>query len=75
MVKVDCALEQINGTLRFKEPKTRHSFRTISLPPKAVEVLRDHRRRQLELRLALGQGKPELDALVFRTIDGNPLSP
>jgi integrase len=27
------------------------------------------------LRLALGQGKPELDALVFCTIDGNPLSP
>jgi len=40
-----------------------------------VAVLRDHRRQQLELRLALGAGKPAPDALVFYNEDGLPLSP
>ena len=41
----------------------------------AVEALRAHRRRQLELRLALGQGKPEPDALVFCDHNGDPIPP
>ena len=65
-----------NGAgLRFKAPKTKHGRRTISLPPSAVDALRAHRLKQLELRVALGQGKPEPDALVFSTIEGAPLSP
>ena len=38
-------------------------------------MLREHRRKQLELRLALGLGKPGADALVFCRPDGSPLSP
>jgi integrase len=37
-------------------------------------VLRDHRRRQLELRVSLGMGKPDADALVFCKFDGTPLN-
>jgi hypothetical protein len=35
------------------------------LPPIAVAVPRAQCRQQLELRMALGLGKPEPDALVF----------
>ena len=38
-------------------------------------MTRVHRRRQLELRIALGQGRPEPSALVFSTLEGAPLSP
>ena len=41
----------------------------------AVAVLRAHWLQQLELRLALGLGKPEPDTLVFGNPDGTPRSP
>ena len=40
-----------------------------------VEALRDHRREQLEQRLALGLGKMTDDALLFSRLDGSPPSP
>jgi integrase len=58
--------------LKFKAPKTPDSIRTVSLPPTAVEVLKAHRVRQLEQRMKLGLGKPEL---VFTTIEGEPIVP
>jgi len=68
-MSVKRSLEETKAGLRFKVPKSkrgkRTGMRTISLPPSAVAVLREHRRRQLELRLALGLGKPGTDALVF----------
>jgi integrase len=60
---------------RFKPPKTKHGRRTISLPPTAVDDLREHRKQQLELRMALGMGKPSPDALVFCRYDGSNLVP
>jgi integrase len=60
---------------RFKTPKTKAGRRDITLPDVIVETLRDHRRQQLEHRLALGLGKLPDDALVFPTIDGGPQSP
>jgi integrase len=74
-LKVERSLEESDRGLRFKPPKTKHGRRAIPLPPTAVEQLRVHRLRQLEMRVALGQGKPEAGALVFCTIDGEPLSP
>lgn len=74
-VTVARALEETKAGLRFKPPKTKHGRRTISLPPSAVTVLREHRVKQMELRLALGLGKLEPDALVFCELDGSPLSP
>jgi integrase len=74
-VRVERSLEETGGGLRFKPPKSKHGRRTISLPPTAVAVLRAHWRQQLELRLALGLGKPDPDALVFSTPDGSPMSP
>jgi integrase len=37
----------------------------VSLPEIVVDALRDHRRQQLELRVALGLGRMPDDALVF----------
>jgi integrase len=75
-VKVEQSLEHTKAQgYRFKTPKTKYSRRTVSLPSSTVDMLRDHRLAQLELRMALGMGKPPDDALVFCRLDGQPLPP
>jgi integrase len=74
-LRVERSLEETKAGLRFKCPKTKHGRRTITLPASAVDMLRDHRKAQLELRLQLGMGKHEPDALVFCNHDGSPISP
>jgi integrase len=74
-VRIERSLEETNSGLRFKPPKTRHGKRIISLPPNAVAVLRDHRRKLLETRMALGLGKPDADTLLFGEADGSPRRP
>lgn len=69
------ALEQLaDGSLRFKPPKTKAGRREVTLPDVVIETLREHRRQQLELRVALGLGKMPDDALVFPVFDGGPRS-
>jgi integrase len=76
VLRVERSMEEtIKGGLRFKEPKTRHGRRSITLPATAIAVLREHRKAQQERRLQLGQGKAPADALVFTTWDGEPQSP
>jgi integrase len=61
---------------RFKATKTRSGLRDISLPDIVIETLMEHRRQQLEQRLAMGLGKPPADALVFPSLpDGGPQYP
>lgn len=72
-VHIERSVEQTKAGLRIKPPKTRRGRRNVSLPPEAVAVLREHRKRQLELRLALGQGGQPV--LVFSDVEGNMLSP
>ena len=75
-LEVRQSLEQTRkGGLRFKEPKTKHGRRSISLPPSVVACLQEHRLSQLELRMRLGLGKPPADALVFGSPEGKPPSP
>jgi integrase len=47
----------------------------VTLPDIVIEALREHRRQQLELRMALGLGKLFDDALVFPALNGGPQSP
>lgn len=75
MLRIERSLEQTRAGLKFKPPKTKRGRRLVALPPIAVEALRAHRRQQLELRLVLGQGKGDGDALVFSTFDGKPIPP
>jgi integrase len=71
-LRVTRSLEVTNAGLRFKAPKTKHSRRTIALSPAAVEILQEHRIRQLEERFLLGLGKPEL---VFAQATGELINP
>jgi integrase len=75
LLSCERSLEETRAGLRFKGPKSKHGRRTISLPSSAVELLRQHQKAQLELRLRLGAGKPPADALVFCDYEGKPISP
>jgi integrase len=58
LLRVERSVEETKaGGLRFKSPKTRHGRRSISLPPSAVSVIREHWKAQQEQRLKLGMGK------------------
>ena len=59
----------------LEAPKTASGKRTISLPPNAVAVLREQRRKLLETRMALGLGNPNADTLLFGEVDGSPRRP
>jgi integrase len=75
VVRVERSLEETAEGLRFKPPKTRHGRRAISLPANVVEILREHRRRQAELRLLLGRGRTGAGDLVFTLPDCSPYPP
>jgi integrase len=72
-LRVEESLER-RGGLRFKQPKTRSALRTIAVPQTVLSGLREHRKRQLERRLAIGAGYSDLD-LVFPKDDGRPTDP
>jgi integrase len=74
-IRVDRSLEETRAGLRLKSPKTRSGRRTIAIGAAVVDVLRDHRRRLGEHRLALGLGRLAGDDIVFPDPDGNFLSP
>ena len=74
-LRVEESIEETEAGLRFKPPKTKRGRRNVSLSPTVVEALRTHRKAQLELRLALGLGKPANDALVFCESTSGPMSP
>ncbi|HPW54264.1 MAG TPA: tyrosine-type recombinase/integrase [Thermoanaerobaculaceae bacterium] len=72
-VSVHRALAKLaGGELQFTEPKTARGRRVIPLPGEALAVLKVHRRRQLEARLASG-GAWQDSGLVFVTEWGTPL--
>jgi integrase len=74
-VRVERAVEETKAGLRIKPPKSAHGRRKLSIPPSTAAVLREHRKKQLELRVALGLGKAGPDALVFCNPDGTMLKP
>jgi len=75
-LRVERTLEQTTrGGLVFKEPKTRHGRRTITLPSSTVADLRTHWKAQQERRMALGMGKAPESSLVFAAWDGSTRSP
>ena len=82
VLRVERSLERVTvrlprGTrheLRFKEPKSKNSRRTIPLPAFVIERLRRHRLEQAERFLSAGAGRPGADALVFER-EGEPWVP
>ena len=61
--------------IRFKEPKTTKSKRSIALSPSTVITLREHQAKQNELRESLGYPALSDNDLVFSHYDGSPLLP
>jgi integrase len=67
------SVEEVAGQpLTIKGPKTGSVIRKVTMPDVVVDALRDHRRQQLEQRMAMGQGRPTNDALIFPGLDGGP---
>jgi hypothetical protein len=64
----------INYRLEWSEPKTRRSRRLVALDAGTVAALREHRKRQLEERLAWGPAYED-SGLVFAREDGSPVHP
>jgi integrase len=62
------------GTIYESAPKTEAGRRRIALDTETVRSLADHRRRQLEERIAWGEGYED-HGLVFCREDGSPISP
>lgn len=60
--------------IAFSEPKTVKGKRTVALDPMTVAVLREHRKAQLEERMAIGANYREM-GLCFTDLDGGPLRP
>lgn len=67
-------LLSVGYAVQFSTPKTAKGRRSIALDPVTVASLREHRRRQLEERLAFGRGYGDQD-LVFVREDGSPVHP
>jgi integrase len=60
--------------LVFQEPKTEQSRRTLPIHADVVETLRQHKARQAEEKLLMGQGYED-HGLVFCGANGRPLDP
>ncbi len=73
-LSVSQTLAYVGTKATFSEPKTESSRRLVELAPGTVTVLRAHRSRQAEERLAIGSGYATLD-LVFAQVDGRALNP
>ena len=77
-VSVTRSLEYLHSVpenrVRFKETKTSKSKRLIALSPSTVQVLKDHREKQLLDRAMLGISLKD-DDLVFCNSEGKPLLP
>ena len=72
-LRVSRQLQRSQEGLIFTEPKVA-SRRTVDLPARTVEVLKRHRKRQLEGKLTVG-GAYQDNALVFTATLGTPLGP
>jgi integrase len=73
-LSVNRSLTTLGGKPAWSLPKTARSRRQVSLDPDTVEILRAHRVRQLEERLAAGEAWQD-DDLVFCNEDGTVLHP
>ena len=67
-------LVTVGYALVWSEPKTERSRRSVALDPTTLEVLRAHRARQAQEKLALGSAYEDQD-LVFAREDGHPMHP
>ncbi len=70
LVRVREAVVETEHGFEVGSVKTKKSRRTVEVPEKVVQALREHRQRQLEERLAARYGRWPEDALVFPNARG-----
>jgi len=73
-ISVCQTLYKRHGVCEFKEPKTSHSKRRVSMTAKLADYLKDYRAERESLNLHLGR-LLNLDDLVFASVEGKPLDP
>jgi integrase len=74
LLTVQRAIERVDRCSRFKDPKTKRSRRTISLPRFVADRLRRHRTERAQWLWAKGLGRLDADTLVFERA-GEPWVP
>ena len=73
-ISVNRVLYKRRGVTEFKEPKTSHSRRLVSMTPKLAAFLREYKEDRKALYRELGK-ELTLDELVFANAEGKPLNP
>ena len=71
-LRVNAALQRIEGKLQLVEPKTARSRRTLQMPEAVITALRAHRVRQLEEKMLAGERWQDT-GLAFTTSIGTPM--
>ena len=75
-LRVERSVEETSsGGIRTKSPKTKRGRRNVSLHPEVVVMLRAHKVKVMELRVAVGMGKLENTTHVFTNTEGGLLRP
>jgi integrase len=62
------------GVIEFKEPKTEHSRRRVSMTLKLAAVMREYQAERESLSLHLSR-LPRFDELIFTNVEGKPIDP
>ena len=73
-ISVSQVLYKRRGVCEFKEPKTTHSRRRVSMTPKLALFLREYRAERESIYRQLGRSLT-LDDLVFTSVEGRPIDP
>lgn len=73
-ISVSQVLYKRRGVCQFKEPKTAHSRRRVTMTPKLGVYLEAYRTERQAFYAMLG-ARLELDDLVFANVDGRPIDP
>lgn len=67
-------LQQANGELKLKEPKTKSARRLVTISPTIIAALRRHKTEQSKRKLSLGAAYQD-QGYVFPLDDGRPWPP
>ena len=73
-ISVSRVLYKRKGVCEFREPKTSHSRRYVTMTPKLAAFLKEYRQERRLLYRELGR-ELTLDDLVFGSVEGKPIDP
>ena len=74
IVRIDAGIVLHGGKLSYGPTKT-NRMRSVSIPQETLQLLRRHRAKQIETRLAVGDAWEGTEDYVFTRDNGLPLSP